>query len=83
MKKLIFITALLTLNPAFASIEYEGRSERPSEAEIQKNRSCFRDLELLGCTGPGEDPQQFRSCMSDSFESLKKECQDLMRKLYF
>lgn len=54
----------------------------PTDAEIQKSRMCFQELENLGCGTQEEDPERFRSCLSDVQEKLSESCKVMMRKLY-
>lgn len=68
---------------AFGSIEYvESEQSKATPAEISRNRSCFKELASEGCRDPGEDTQQFRTCMSEVYPRLTKNCQTLMSKLY-
>ena len=82
MRNTIFLLGLFLAHQSLADIEYEGPSSRPGQAEIQRNRACFEELKVLGCGDPGEDPEQFRSCMSNVYSSLSKDCKVLMSKLY-
>lgn len=54
----------------------------PSDAEIQKSRLCFQELENLGCGTQEEDHEKFRSCLSDVQEKLSDGCKRMMRNLY-
>lgn len=83
MKNFILLASLLLTLNVFADIEHtDNAPARPSEEEIARNRACFQDLATQGCGDPGEDPQQFRSCMSNVYSTLDKHCQDLMSTLY-
>lgn len=83
MKNIILMTGLLFSFQAFADIEYvEDNQSKPTETEISKNRTCFQELERQGCGDPGEDPQQFRSCMSNVYSTLSTDCKALMTELY-
>jgi hypothetical protein len=82
MKNILLMTGLLLAYSSFADIEYEGPSSKPTQAEMQKNRACFEELKVHGCGDPGEDPVQFRICMSSAYSQLSQDCQKLMSKLY-
>ena len=83
MKNIILMTGLLLSFQAFADIEYvEDNQAKPTQVEISKNRACFQELERQGCGDPGDDPQQFRSCMSNVYSTLTTDCKALMTKLY-
>lgn len=82
MKKIILIAGLLMSFAVVADIDYEGETSNPTPEEIARNRACFEDLSRQGCGDAGEDPEHFRSCMSNVYTSLSQECQSLMTKLY-
>lgn len=82
MKKLLLPLFMLFMLNAYATIEDDGTNVQPSEAEVSKNRACFEELSKNGCTDPGEDHKQFRSCLHDSFANLSKDCQKMMTGLY-
>lgn len=82
MKNIFLAMSFLITMSSFASIEHEPNSVKPTQAEIAKNRSCFEELSKQGCGDPGEDPQQFRSCMTNVYSTLSKDCKGLMSKLY-
>ncbi len=67
---------------AHANIEFDGKLEIPTDAEMAKNRGCFDDLTKHGCGEPGEDMKQFRSCLHEVFPNLSSECREMMVKLY-
>ena len=83
--KYIFLTlsfSMMMLN-AHASIEASSTpSSQPSKDEISKNRACFEELSVQGCGDPGDDTEQFRSCMSNVHETLDPHCKQLMQSLY-
>ncbi len=82
MKKIILVASLLLSFTAMADIDYEGETPNPTPEEISRNRACFEDLARQGCGDAGEDPEHFRSCMSNVYSSLSQDCQALMTKLY-
>jgi len=83
MKNIILFAFFLLAMNSFASIEYTPSEDfQPTPAEIQNNRSCFKELKVLGCSNPGEDIEQFRSCMNNVYASLNKHCRNLMDDLY-
>ena len=75
MKKSLAIFGMLFMMNSFAN-------HQPTEAEIQKNRQCFQDLEIQGCRTQEEDQEQFRSCLSNSLDSLEDQCRKMMLDLY-
>lgn len=73
---------MLFMAHAHADIEFDGKLEIPTEAEMAKNRGCFEELSKLGCGDPGDDLKQFRSCLHDVYNSLGSECKSMMTNLY-
>lgn len=74
---------LLTLSfLVMTSVQAAGTYQHPSSTEIDKNRACFKELEVLGCRSTDEDHEQFRSCLSDVVEKLDDNCKKLMLDLY-
>lgn len=83
MKTIILVIGMVIALDSFGTIEHsENAGAKPSETEVQSNRSCFKELERQGCGDPGDDIQHFRSCMNNVFSSLPKSCQKLMIDLY-
>ncbi len=83
MKKLVLILTLLTSLIAQASIdEATMKSTEATAGEIKTSRSCFKELEILGCRHPREDLDQFRSCMKNVYSSLSPACQKMVSQLY-
>jgi hypothetical protein len=82
MKNIVILMGLLVAYNSFASIEHEGNSTKPTQTEINRNRACFEELKVQGCGDPGEDAEQFRSCMNNVYENLNPDCKTLMSKLY-
>jgi hypothetical protein len=75
-------TFLFVIN-ANASIEFSPeQAAQPTEAELTKSRSCWEELNTLGCGDPGDDPQHFRSCLKDVTGSLTPSCKSMMKELY-
>ena len=82
MKKSLMIFGFLFVINAGAAVGDLGKYVAPTEDEIAKNRACFQDLEVQGCGKQEEDPEQFRSCMSNVHSNLDEHCKRLMSKLY-
>lgn len=82
MTKIFILTSMLFMLSAGASIEYDGDIAQPTPQEISKNRACFEELIQNGCGDPGEDVNQFRSCLKNVFPSLTEDCKQLMNYLY-
>ena len=83
MKNIILVSSFFLTFSALADIEYvAGDRSIATDAEISKSRACFQELSVQGCGDPGEDPQQFRSCMSNVYPTLNPDCQKLMTELY-
>ncbi len=82
MKKTLMIFGFLFVMNAGAAEGDLGKYVPPSDAEVSKNRACFQDLEVQGCGNQEEDPEQFRSCMSNVHENLNEHCKRLMSNLY-
>lgn len=77
---LAFFSMLFMFN-VYADNQYQ-KAVQPSDVEIQQNRACFHDLEVQGCRTQDEDPEQFRSCLSNAVDSLDDHCKEMMLKLY-
>lgn len=75
------ITLVFSAN---ATTEYipEERGIQPTASELASSRSCWQELQTLGCGDPAEDMEQFRSCMNNVYTSLSASCKKLMSELY-
>lgn len=82
MKKSLMIFGFLFITNVFAAEGDLGKYVPPSDTEVAKNRACFQDLEIQGCGKQEDDPDQFRSCMSNVQDSLDAHCKRLMSNLY-
>jgi hypothetical protein len=83
MKKLFTLSLLALSLMAMADIESGAPETTPPNAErVQAARSCFAELERLGCGHPGDDLEQFRSCMNNVHGSLSSRCQAITTRLY-
>lgn len=83
MVKAIAVGLALFTFGAFANIEHEPlMATVPSDAQVQKSRSCFQELQNLGCGHPRDDRDQFISCMRNTYNSLSTDCQSMMKRLY-
>lgn len=83
MKKLIIALGLFTILNAQADIEHTSKDAAlPTNQELSRNRACFEELKVQGCGDPGESPKEFRSCMSNAFDSLTDDCKKMMSDLY-
>lgn len=78
MKRTLLALSFLIMT----SVHAAGTYQHPSNTEIEKNRSCFKELEVQGCTSTDEDHEQFRSCLSDVLDKLDDDCKKLMLDLY-
>ena len=82
MKKILFITSMLFIVNAQASIEHDSNYVAPNDQEIAKNRACFEEVEQNGCGKSDDDYKQFRSCLHNVYGSLTDDCRQMMSKLY-
>lgn len=83
MKNTLAIIGLLFVMNAKADIEYSADQDaKASPQEVSKNRACFQELSAQGCGDPGDDHQQFRSCLNNVHSTLTTECQKMMSNLY-
>lgn len=82
--KYVMITLLLALSiNAQAHIDDSaGINVEASAVEVSNSRACFSELATNGCRHPSEDPDQFRTCLGDSFHALTEPCQVMMKRLY-
>ena len=83
MKNTLAIIGLLLVMNANADIEYsEDQNAKATPQEVSKNRACFQELSAQGCGDPGDDHQQFRSCLNNVHSTLTTDCQKMMSNLY-
>lgn len=84
MKHLLLMASLFFIFNVYAeTVDSEGRKYvPPTDSEISANRSCFQELERQGCRSLEEDPEQFRSCLSNTHLVLDEYCKKLMLELY-
>lgn len=83
MRKIIIIAGLFISMVALANIDVEGdKGASATATEIATYRSCFQELQKLGCRHPSEDRDHFRGCLSELFSSLSGNCQKMMSTLY-
>lgn len=85
MKHLLLMASLFFIFNVYAET-VDGEEGRkyvpPTDSEISANRSCFQELERQGCRSLEEDPEQFRSCLSNTHLVLDEHCKQLMIELY-
>ena len=85
MKKLIIATSLLFIMNTYAETDISAEAKKyvpPTQTEINANRNCFQELERQGCRTIEEDPEQFRSCLSNTHLVLDDHCKKMMLDLY-
>jgi hypothetical protein len=83
MKNLLLLIGMIVLVDAQASIEYmPNEQSKATLAEVEKNRSCFRELAVQGCGDPADDQQHFRSCLNNVHSTLSENCKKMMSDLY-
>lgn len=83
MKKIIFVAFTVLSYSVMANIEHDpANTKAPTTAELSKSRSCFQELNQLGCGHPKNDRDHFANCMIESFESLTPDCKTMMKRLY-
>lgn len=82
--KLLYVGLItFALSQGFATTEHSPEDMiQPSAQEVSQNRACFEEVSQNGCGDPGEDIQQFRSCLHNVFNSLTPRCQKMMSNLY-
>lgn len=81
MKNIFSMLLMVLMVNANATTE-DKNYVHPSNAEITKNRACFKQLEERGCGNPKDDPEHFRSCMSSLYSALDDHCQRTLINLY-
>lgn len=83
MKNTLAIISLLFVMNVKADIEYSAdQNAKATPQEVSKNRACFQELSAQGCGDPGDDHQQFRSCLNNVHSTLTSDCQKMMSNLY-
>lgn len=72
-----------SINSFAEEIEYfPTENPKATKAEMEFTKSCFIEVERAGCKHPRENQNDFRSCMSQNFNSLTPKCKQLMSKTY-
>jgi hypothetical protein len=83
MKKTIIIISMLA---SFSALAHQGHDfqpqEKPSEKSISTARSCFKELETLGCGHPREDQEYFVNCYRSNVQMISIDCQSFFETLY-
>ncbi len=83
MKKIMIVLTLMTSLMVQASFDEAAlKALEPKEGEVEASRSCFRDIESLGCRHPREDVDQFKVCMENVYASLTPTCKKMLGDLY-
>lgn len=83
MRKTLLALSLIFAINAQANIEYStAEVSKATPQEIAQNRACFEELQVQGCGDPGEDIQQFKSCLKNVHSTLSGSCQKMMTELY-
>ena len=83
MKIYFTMTLLMLALNASANMGYEeGMDKEPDPTRLSRARSCFQELEVLGCGHPRDDIRHFKSCLGQSKDSLSSSCRGFMQGLY-
>lgn len=83
MKRFITCLSLVLSLSAIADIDDSSTINIEPKAErVEAARACFSELQTLGCGHPKDDPEQFRTCMSEVYSNLDSGCQKIMKRLY-
>jgi hypothetical protein len=83
MKVLFFLATLLLSLPTFSTVDLASlESTAPTAKELKTSRSCFGELETLGCGHPRDDQERFESCLHNVYSSLTTSCRQMMGELY-
>jgi hypothetical protein len=82
MKKLIVGFCMIFSFAAQAHMDADPKGTSPSESEVNTARSCFEELDTLGCGSPKADYAHFRVCMHDVFPTLTPGCKKIVTELY-
>lgn len=83
MKFYITTTLLMIALNASANMGYEeGMDNAPDPTRLSRARSCFQELEVLGCGHPRQDVRHFKTCLSQTKDSLSSSCRGFIQGLY-
>ena len=83
MKRFVLCLSLVCSISSFADIdETSAVNIEPKAERVEAARACFSELQTLGCGHPKDDPDQFRTCMSEVYANLDSGCQKIMKRLY-
>ena len=83
MKNFILVMLMVSGLNALASMDAsEVETTQPTQQEISRNRACFQELRDNGCGEPTDDPQNYRICINNAFDSLSSDCKAMMSRLY-
>lgn len=83
MKTMLLIGSLLFSIQTYANQDHEpGMEADPGESRVEVTRGCFNDLDQAGCGRPEQNRDHFGECAVDHKSDLKRDCQQLVKKLY-
>lgn len=66
-----------------ADLEHkEGQGSMPKAQKLSVSRSCFKEIDHIGCGHPRDDQEFFMSCLDEKKDELNPSCQSFFEKLY-
>jgi hypothetical protein len=81
--KIAFLFFILISESTYASTEHtEKRIHKASQSQISFYRSCFSEMDKLGCGHPRSDVHSFKECLYDKQNDLSINCRAFFTKLY-
>ncbi|HXH32631.1 MAG TPA: hypothetical protein VNJ01_17670 [Bacteriovoracaceae bacterium] len=82
-KTLLAVCVVMISIVALADMEHKtGQGSAPTAKELSLSRSCFTEIEVLGCKHPGEDQKNFPVCLEQKLEHLSAPCKGFFTRLY-
>lgn len=83
MKHSIFVAVIFLSLSAHADLEHkEGLGTMPKTQKLSISRSCFKEIDDIGCGHPRDDQEFFISCLQENKDELNPSCQSFFEKLY-
>ncbi len=83
MKRSMLVAVIFISFTAYADLEHkEGQGTMPKSQKLSISRSCFKEIDHIGCGHPRDDQEFFTSCLDEKKDELNPSCQVFFEKLY-
>lgn len=83
MKRLMLVVLFFGTLSAHADLEHiPGQGAMPKSQKLSAARSCFHEIDNMGCGHPRDDQEFFNGCLEEKRDELTLSCQAFFEKLY-